>query len=169
MRMAFYLRSMPMLHQYPTALVRIECRKCVRKGRYRKGDLIVKYGASQNLADRLHSLRSESGRGNTRTGAGRIMWSWRTSGNRLIRSAPAITSPTLFFARMAGPTTGAPAQTPSTNPPSTAFACSANKTSNVTSRCQTVQLHLRARYVRVRNLSILSALATDEFLRNEPQ
>lgn len=40
----------------PTATVRLACRKCERKGRYRKADLIVKYGASQNLTDMLQLI-----------------------------------------------------------------------------------------------------------------
>lgn len=45
-----------LLHQYPTAMVRIACRKCPRKGQYQKGNLILKYGASQNLPDMLAKI-----------------------------------------------------------------------------------------------------------------
>jgi hypothetical protein len=45
-----------LLHQYPAAMVRIACRKCPRYGQYRKGNLIVKFGASQNLPSMLQLI-----------------------------------------------------------------------------------------------------------------
>ena len=47
---------MPMLHQYPTALVKVACKKCARQGQYRKGDLILRYGASTVLPDVLAEI-----------------------------------------------------------------------------------------------------------------
>jgi hypothetical protein len=53
-----------LLHQYPAKMVRIGCRKCPRKGQYKKGNLIVKYGASQNLPSMLNLIAKCERHGN---------------------------------------------------------------------------------------------------------
>jgi len=45
-----------LLHQYPSAMVKIACRKCPRTGQHRKGNLILKFGASQNLPSMLNLI-----------------------------------------------------------------------------------------------------------------
>ena len=57
-------RQYRLLHEYPTVLVKIACKKCSRSGQYRKGDLIVEYGASQNLPNMLNLIAKCERHGN---------------------------------------------------------------------------------------------------------
>jgi hypothetical protein len=53
-----------LLHQYPTGMVRIACKKCPRAGQYQKGNLIVKYGAAQSLPSMLQLIAKCEKHGN---------------------------------------------------------------------------------------------------------
>jgi hypothetical protein len=45
-----------LLNAYPDALVKLACDRCGRAGQYRKGNLIVKYGAAMPLPDLLREI-----------------------------------------------------------------------------------------------------------------
>ena len=44
------------LNAYPAAMVRLACSKCARAGQYRKGNLIMKYGAAIALPTLLAEI-----------------------------------------------------------------------------------------------------------------
>jgi hypothetical protein len=44
-------RSYVALAEHPHDMVRLECRKCARRGQYRRAALIERYGPDQNMVD----------------------------------------------------------------------------------------------------------------------
>ena len=59
---------MEILGDYPVATVRVACRYCNRRGRYRLETLIAAYGASYNLTELLAHLSSDCRASLDRTG-----------------------------------------------------------------------------------------------------
>jgi hypothetical protein len=55
------------LARYPYPIVRIACRYCKRRGRYRLEGLVGKYGAEANLTDVLDKLSADCALSGNRT------------------------------------------------------------------------------------------------------
>lgn len=59
---------MDTIGQYPFPIVRVACRFCKRRGRYRVDTLLAAYGASYGLTDLLAHLSRDCGAALERTG-----------------------------------------------------------------------------------------------------